>query len=793
MAGGTVRGNLPVELTSFVGRRWELREVKRLLAEARLVTLVGTGGTGKTRLALRAAAEVRRAFPDGVWFVDLTELRDPGLLSCEIEDPEVLAYLVASTLGLQARGGVPPVRQLTDHFAGRRALLVLDNCEHLLPACAILIEGLLRAGHALRIVATSRESLAVPGEVLFAVPPLPAPRPDGRGTAEEDRDGAVALFAARAQAVQPDFDLTAGNRAAVAEICYRLDGLPLAIELASARIRVLTPEQIVDRLTDRFTLLGQGARAGPERQRTLRACMEWSFELCSKPERKLWARLSVFVGGFELDAVEGICGDDTLPARDLLDLVSGLMAKSVIRRDEGHDERARYRMLETVRDFGEEQLIEAGQLVALRGRHRDWYRHLVARAKTEWISERQAYWMARLIREHPNVRAAVECGLAEPGRAEVVLHIAVNLPGLYWWTTGLFGEGRRWLELALAQVTAPTALRAQALLLDGQIAITQNQAEAGVRLLDEGESLARELHATVEIALATFLRGQYRLYRGELAAAIEAFGSTRDILDTLPRQESGLHLELRLGQLMALGTAAGLAGDHERADACFEEILGITEHLGEHRYRSTALSSYALSTWGQGKIPETAAFLEASLRLKQAPGSTDRYGAGRCLEAMAWVAARRRQYRRAAALLGAADTLWTEIGASASTFGHLIDYNEACARQSRAALGESAFTDAFAQGQALSYDDAIAYALNEQHPPARPAPAAGTTPLTRRERQVAALLAQGLSNREIAGRLVISQRTAESHVEHILTKLGFTSRAQAAAWVAAQHPDDQGR
>jgi predicted ATPase/DNA-binding NarL/FixJ family response regulator len=793
MAARTVRGNLPVELTSFVGRRRELGEVKRLLAHARLVTLTGVGGTGKTRLALRAAAEVRRAFPDGVWFVDLTQLPDPGPLAREVEDSGALACLVMSTLGLHDGGGVPTLRRLTDHLADRQALLVLDNCEHLLPACSVLVETLLRACSALRIVTTGRESLAVAGEVLFAVPSLPAPRPGGRrNLAGVDRYEAVALFATRAQAVEPSFDLTADNRAAVAEICHRLEGLPLAIELAAARIRVLAPEQLLNRLADRFTLLGPGSRGGPARQRTLRACVDWSFDLCSRPERMLWARLSVFVGGFELDAVEGICADEALPAEDLLDLVAGLVDKSVIARDdEGHNEQARYRMLETVRDFGQEQLVQAGEREALRRRHRHWHQQLVTQAATEWISERQAYWMARLIREHPNLRAVVEYCLAEPGQAEAVLYIAVNLPGLYWWSTGLFGEGRRWLDLALAQATAPTALRARALLLNGLMAITQNQAEVGLRLLDEGEILARELDATVEIARAAFMRGQFWLFRGDLPAAIKAFESTRDILSILPQQGSVPSLELRLGQLNALGVAAAMAGDHDRADACFQELLPITEALGEHRYRSNALSGYAMSTWRRGRMKETVTLLESSLRLKQSPGSTDRYGTARSLEVMAWAVADQRQYRRAATLLGAAETLWTEIGASVSTFGYLIGQHEACERQTRAGLGDPAFTDAFTQGQALSYDDAIGYALNQQRQPAKPPPAGTSTPLTRRERQVADLIAQGLPNKEIASALVISQRTAESHVEHILTKLGFTSRGQAAAWVAAEHTDDQ--
>ncbi|GIJ64875.1 LuxR family transcriptional regulator [Virgisporangium aurantiacum] len=790
-------------MASFVGRRSELREVRQLLSGSRLVTLVGVGGIGKTRLALRAAAEMERAFADGSWFVDLAALRDPGLRnpglgnpapgSQEVEHSGALAGLLAAVLGLEDRGGGLSLRQLTDYLAQRRALLVLDNCEHLLPACAALVTGLLRTCPALRVMATSREPLAVSGEVVFAVAPLPAPASGGGQRLDEiGRYDAVALFTTRARAVKPGFDLTAGNRTAIAEICRRLDGLPLAIELAAARIRMLSPQQLLHRLGDRFALLSQGSRSAPARQRTLRACVDWSFDLCSKAEQVLWARLSIFVGGFELDAVEGICTDELVPADEVVDLLAGLVDKSVVVRDDdgnddGHDdEQARYRMLETIRDFGAEKLVEAAEREAFRRRHRAWYQHLVALAKAEWISSRQAYWMARLNREHPNLRAAVDDCLAEPGQAPAVLEIMVNLPGLYWWTTGMFGEGRRWLDLALARATAPTAVRARALLLDGQMTIAQNQTELGGRLLDEGEDLARRLDATAEIALAVFIRAQFRLYDGDLPAAMKALETSCDILSTVPQRESVDSLELRLGQLMMLGTAAGLAGDHDRADACFREVLAITEPRGVNHYRSYALGSQALSAWRQGRMTDVVALVEAILRLNRLPGSIDRYGAVQGIEMMAGAVASLRQYRRAATLLGAADALWAEMGASVTTFNHLVGPHETARREARAGLTDSTFAEAFTHGRAMSHDDAIAFALDEHRRPTPPPPAERSTRLTRRERQVADLLTQGLSNKEIASTLVISQRTAESHVENILAKLGFASRSQAAAWAASQ-------
>jgi predicted ATPase/DNA-binding CsgD family transcriptional regulator len=778
----------PAETTSFVGRGRELREVRRLLAEARLITLTGVGGTGKTRLALRVAGQARRAFPGGVWFVDLTELRDPALLTYDVEDPDVLAYLVAAALGLQDRGGSPPVRQLIDHLAGRQAMLVLDNCEHLLPACAVLADRLLRDCPGLRVVATSREPLGIAGEVLFLVPPLPSPQPGDRlGPADLHRFESVMLFAARAQAVAAGFDLTVGNHAAVAEICHRLDGLPLAIELAAARVRVLTPGQILDRLADRFALLSRGGRDAPARQQTLRACVDWSFELCDKPERLLWARLAVFVGGFELDAVEGVCADELLPVGDLLDVTAALVDKSILVRDDVRTgDGARYRMLETIRGYGQEQLREAGEQRILRGRHRDWYQRLAAEATAGWISERQADRMARLTREHPNLRAAFEYSLTEPGEADAALDLAVALPSSYWSRRGMFGEARRWLDRALAQTGTMCARRARALLIDSHLAITQGDHVVGLRLLDQGEDLARRVGATVELVYAAFVRGLDMLFRGDFPAANAAFERMGAILSDVPERDSGLVLDMRLLQLTSLGVAAALVGDHDRAGACARDNLAITEPRGERYYRSQAQWVRAVSAWRQGRVQDTMTALVAGLRLKQGAGSIDPYGTAGCVEALAWVAAGRRQDERAATLLGAADALRTEIGTSVTTLGPVIGDHEACERQTRARLGDAAFTAAFTRGQTLPYDDAIAYALDEQR---RTAPATGRpTPLTRRERQVADLLTEGLSNKEIAAKLVISQRTAESHVEHILTKLGVANRAQVAAWQAAQPP-----
>jgi predicted ATPase/DNA-binding CsgD family transcriptional regulator len=785
-------GNLSTELTSFVGRGSELAEAKRRLADARLVTLTGVGGTGKTRLALRVAAEVRRAFTGGTWFVDLTQLREPHSFADDEQDADMLADLVRSVLGIGQQGGGPPTRQLTDHLAGRQVLLVLDNCEHLIPACATLVDTLLRTCPELRVLATSREPLGTTGEVLYPVPPLPVPAPGRRlSPAGVGHCESVALFVARARSAVPDFALTGENADAVGALCRRLDGLPLAIELAAARIRMLAPDEILDRLSDRFALLARGSRTAPPRQQTLRACAEWSFDLCDPAERVLWGRASVFVGGFELDAAERVCADEALPEADILEVVTGLVDKSILVRDDARDGgggTARYRMLETIREFGGERLAETGEDETLRRRRRAWCQTLTEHAAAEWISARQVYWYARLTSELPNLRAAIEHALTEPGQAEAALRLVVTAPLSYWWDQGLFSEIRRWLDTALAHPGPASHLRARAMLFSAQLAITQGDAEAGIRLADRGEDLARRLGATVELAYAAFVRGILPMYGGDMAAAADAFERTGAILASGPAPGPGLALELNIGRLTGLGVTAGLLGDHQRADACYQQVLTITEPTGELRDRAHALWGRAMSAWHQGKAHEAEASMAACLPLVQALGSTSLNTTAMCIEAAAWAGAGRQRYELAATLLGAADALLATIGTPIKTVGYMIDGHEACERQTRAGLGDAAFTAAFTQGQTLSYDEAIAYALDGR-PPSEKSPSTGRpTPLTRRERQVADLITEGLSNKEIAGVLVVSQRTAESHVENILAKLGFTSRAQVAAWNAVREP-----
>jgi len=778
-SGARVAGNLPAELTSFVGRRGELAEVKRLLAGSRLVTLTGVGGVGKTRLALQAAAGLRRAFRDGVWLVQLDQLRDQALV----------AQAVAGALGLQDRAGYAPAAALAEYLAGRQLLLVLDNCEHVVDEAAKLADQLLRSAAGLRVLATSRESLNITGETVLAVPPLAAPGAGRLTVAELARFPAAGLFVERAAQVMPGFALTEANMAAVAGICRRLEGLPLAIELAAARLPVLSPEQIDTRLGDRLGLLTRGGRARPARQQTLRASIEWSYELCGPAERLLWARLSVFAGGFELDAAEGICADHRLAADQVLELLAALAGKSIVIAAQGRGV-ARYRLPETLREFGQERLQSSGEDAALRRRHRDWHERLARQVDTDWLSPRIAELTARLHREHANVNAAQDFCQTEPGQAEAGLRIALHVWLFYYWISGYVSEGRYRLDQVLAGAREPTVWRARGLLLASFLAAMSGDRGAARALLSDGTALTGKLNDPATRAFAAWVAGHVCLFAGDLTQATAYF---EDGLTVLPAAVRG---RARAQMLTSLVIAAGMAGDEERAVACSREIAELTKAGGEYIrrwYNAYPLWALGATAWRQGDLDRAADLEQESLRLLR----DDRMGTTFCLEALAWIAASRHQYERAAVLLGTATGLLQSIGTTLDSHQAMAGHHRDCEHQARQALGETAFHAAYHRGLELPSGDAVAYAL--QQPPAKPpkkppAPAVSdAAPLTPREMQVARLIAGGRSNRDIAAELVVSQRTAENHVEHILTKLGFTSRAQVAAWVTASRPDGEGR
>jgi ATP/maltotriose-dependent transcriptional regulator MalT len=435
-------------------------------------------------------------------------------------------------------------------------------------------------------------------------------------------------------------------------------------------------------------------------------------------------------------------------------------------------------MLETLKDYGQERLEDSGETGQLRRRHRDWYQHLVEQAGAEWMSARQAYWYRLLGRAQSDLRAAVEFCLTEPGEAEAALRITVGLTAMYWRGHGLFGEGRRWLSRGLAQSPAPTGLRARALVLASELAFIQGDTETGTRLLEQGTRLAEQLHDSESLATAAYVRGLSAMYANELPSAVQMLERGLEWMSSAPEREPGLRPQL----LSTLGRAAGLAGDLERAIACAREVLALTEPVGESFWRSHAMRLCANVAWREGKLQEASQYARNCLQLSQE--IDDRFSTALGLEEMAWINADQRRHRRAATLLGSADALFTDLAAPITSFQHMVGFHRRCEQDTRAALGDATFHDAFTEGRNITYQAALTFALEE--PSAAKAAPTAATPLTPREHQVAGLITEGLSNKEIAARLVISQRTAEGHVENILTKLGFTSRAQIAAWATAE-------
>ncbi len=764
----TARGRLPAELTSFVGRRHELAATRRLLSSSRLLTLTGVGGVGKSRLAMRMAAELRRTFPDGVWFVELAALRDPGLL----------AHTLANALELRDVSA-EPAADLAEYLEDKHLLLVLDNCEQLTEACGVLAGKLLAAAPQLRILATSRHVLGVEGEQILQVPPLSTPPPEA---ADATHYESVALFVDRARAVSPEFEIDDANRALVIEVCRRLDGVPLAIELAAVWMRTLSLAQILDRLEDSFRLLTTAKPGAPPRQQALDATIGWSYDLCSPAEQVIWARLSVFPGGFDLEAAEEVCAGDGIDRDDVLDLVAGLVNKSIITRSQATDHAtARYHMLETIRQYGAARLAEPGQTRALRVRHRDYYRAMAQQWGVDSFSPRQADWFIRLRREHDNLRAALDFCLSEPGEAPAALEIVA--PIWNFWFAGFLREGHRYNVRALELAREPTHGRAEALWAGSYLAMFAGEAEQMRQMLVECEELAERFDDDRLRARIAEVSGQAAIYQGDLVGAVAL----------LERGLAGFRaVGDRLGEfdtLVLLAAATFFLGD-PRVEEFSRQALAVAEGQDAASSKGYGLWGVGIVQWrDRGEYDEAARSLREAIRLWLP--LNDRTGIGFSVQALSWCASSAAPNEYAARLLGASRAVWRSSGAHVDETTPYSQFDEQSKQRVREALGDTAFEKAFEDGAAYTFDQAVALALGEgmdaetAEPAAvsRPGPAGG---LTRREYEIAELIGEGLSNKEIAARLVISQRTAETHVEHILSKLGFASRAQVASWVTEQ-------
>lgn len=687
-------GNLPAEMTSFVGREREVAEGKRLLSVARVVTVTGVAGVGKTRLALRVAAEMQPAFEDGVWLVDLAAL----------QDPDAVVPAVMGALAVPAPAGRSLLDALAEHLASRRLLLVLDDCEHLTEACAGLLKALLRAAPGLRVLAASRQPLNVPGEHTLVVPPLSAPNPQRPLPAGDiTRYEAVALFAERASAAVPGFAITPQNRAAVARLCHRLDGIPLAIELAAFRLCALSVNQITERLADRYRLLRAPGRMALPRHQTLRAAVAWSHELCSPEEQQAWARASVFAGAFDLDAAENVCCGEELDQEAILELVAGLVDRSVLLREEDAGI-VRYRMLETLRHYGTERLAELGQTEVLRQRHRDWYLHVAAQAEVARCAD-QIDSFVGLQREQSNLRSALDYSLATPGQARDGLRMAATLWTL-WIPQGLFSEGRSWLDRALKLDHRPSRDRAKALWVNAVLAMLQSDLAAATPLLEQGFAEARQFDDASALAYLTQMAGVAALLDDDPPRA-------RALLEEAAARHraAGDLGTLAITSLAHLGFTYCLLGDLDRAISSCEEACKVSEAQGEPWALSNALWALGLALWLYGDTPSAITETQRCLRLNHA--FNDRLGIATACESLAWFAGLGGGHERAARLLGAAHAARRTVGRPLFASAQFTAFHRRCAAQARQALGEASYIATLGKGEELDLDQVIAYALEE--------------------------------------------------------------------------------
>ena len=758
---------LTLDSTPFVGRRRELADLRRTLASARLVTLIGVGGAGKTRLA-GSYAESEHA-RSSVWTVPLADVTESHLVG----------LAVVQALGLHVRPTDSPVDAVAELVADQPALLVLDNCEQVGDAAAFLTVQLLERCPNLRVLSTSRHALGVRGEVVYPVPPLSVPSPDAEvALADLERYDGVRLFLQRAADAMPGFRATEANAAAIAQLCGALEGLPLALELAAARITALTPEVMVERLEDRYRLLSRGYADTPNRQRSLLASVTWSYDLCTPQERLLWARLSVFAGGFGLEAAEFVCSGSGLAPGEVLDVLQNLIDKSLVTRDPADD--LHYRMLETIRQFGMGRLAEAGEFEHYRQRHEEWFVHLSTRLGAEWTGPTQAMWLEHWRRNHANLRIVLEQCAGHPEGAEVALRVAMSLEG-YWLVTGLLAEARHWLELGLSHGTGPVPERALAHGMLAYLAAIRGDRDDAAEHLREDDALVAQQPSPFLTAYRTFAGATTAFFAGDMDHAL---GLAEESVARFTDLGVVNHISVAL---MISGVCHDHRGEREAAERAIDACLATTREAGELYTRSLALWWRGVAARDAGDLDQAAALQLEALRMKET--LRDQPGLAMVLEALAGIASALGDGERAATLLGAARAIWTLIQGAPASAPFIAAEREVGEALARSLLAERSFERAFRRGLTMGTAEAVRLARGADV--AAPGPAqqrltgSGTT-LTAREAEVAALLGEGLSNQEIADRLVISIRTAQGHVENILRKLGFSSRAQVAAWVVSR-------
>lgn len=825
-----IPNNLPLQLNSFIGRRREIDEIQAIFITMRLLTLTGPGGAGKTRLSIRVASDMNAMYPDGVWLTELASL----------SDGELVPQAVASSLGVQEQAGSKVLESLVKHLQHQRALLVLDNCEHLLDSCAQLSASILEACPGVRILATSREPLGVPGEVVWVVPPLSLPEPQPWRSPEFEREAlaayqqseAIQLFIERAAAASPSFQLDGQNAPWVAEICRRLDGIPLAIELAAARMRTFSPHQIAERLDDRFRLLTSQIRIAPPRHRALEATLDWSYDLLSDAEKKALQRLSVFASGWTLEAAEAVCSDGDINPGDVMGVLSSLVDKSLVVVDGSHDSK-RYRLLETIRQYALQKLEQTGETSSVRDRHLEFFLQW-AEASAEHLEGRdQPSWAERFDAEHENLRIALEWSVASEERQNKGLRLAVAC-GLFWRLRGYLTEGRERLQSALNQKAAKpvTLARAWALLWSANLAYVQSDFPATRRLAEEGLAVSGELglEGKPAIARALDMLGELATEAGDYETASILFEEALSIYRDLDQKRGTADM------LMQLGWSAMRAGIYEQADIQLNECLFLFRELGESVLLGLALAGLGELSLRRARIRPAITYLEESLRIRRELG--ERWGIAAALGSLGWAALLERDFDRVRELLGESIAMRMEIGerggiawcleklAEAAFFesqalpapyngnvwyravrifggaaalrrpiNSVIDLVDQPAYERllsdlRSALGERSFDSAWREGEITPLTEVVGLALSPAlsqdevaaltKAQAKKVKYGGLSP---REREAALLVAQGKTNREIAENMFVQEKTVETYVTRILNKLGYDSRVQIATWV----------
>jgi predicted ATPase/DNA-binding CsgD family transcriptional regulator len=804
-----VSTNLPIQLTSFIGREREIADIKHLLSNSRLVTLTGPGGSGKTRLAIQSAMFLKDAYRDGVWLVDLAALREPALVP----------QLVTQALGVRMAPEKPAHELLINWVESRNLLLILDNCEYLIEACMQLAQQLLSQSTGLRILATSREPFALAGETIYPISGLACPK-DIEAYAGKPQDlmhyDAIRFFVEHSCTTNPDFSISSENARVIAEICRRLDGLPLALELASARSNVLTPQQISERLDNRFNLLVSRQRSDADpRHKTLRAAIEWSHDLLTPPEKVMLRRLSVFTSGFSLGSVEAVCAGDGIECIQVLELLSMLVTKSLVVAQTLHRGEARYSFLETIRDFALEKLISSGEWQEIKDRHLLYYLKLIEEISEKLTGQYQQIWLNWLEGEYDNIRAALAWSL-ESNRVEVGLRIAIAIYQ-FWTIRDEVEEGLLWMERLLARggegispLVRANAL-AYAAFLAGFRGNTSAQLKYGNEAAIIAETVGEDGKLILRFALSGLAYGARAVgdYPTEFTVMQRVIQLNRELGDAYQlgvtlsvgsfsamvlgeydeahaMLDESLMLLREAGNTYRIAMALNFSGDlarcernYARAKTAYEVSISLLREVDARRDLASALQNLGHTCLHLGESERAHAHFSESLALQRTQQNT--LGIAECLIGFAALSVRCGLTAPGARILAAAVAVGGQriVSAWAAT---RMEYDYYLALM-HTKLTEAELQAELAAGAVFSLEQAVKYAQNLPLKEAAVRLARKQLDeLSVREREVAERIAQGKTNAEIATELVVSKRTVEKHIAHILIKLGVTNRAQIVRW-----------